>query len=492
MGAWEDELSGEYPASNFTPPAGQKPKKKDKPWWQKSPLLSAASWVKDRVAGPLPQGASSGSGGAAGPAGPMVPGGGAGGGGGGAGARGPVDTRTPQQVARDTLASMYGPYVDPMAGFDVSRYTDRSEAALDDFLAKQAADFTAREAALAGMFNTNEDPAARALLNQQLADLTARGQAAQQSVNTAYSQGSDTVRQIAADIAAGAQQSATDINDAYLNAAAQASAANSGLANATSAQFSGLGVSPQQAAALDAVALMEAQAPREAALARTLGQISSEATNRQAGSLADQLAAQQSALTSAVASAAAQASQSYTANEMDRQRSEANAYRNAVMDLWGQRSAANAAGDQQRLDIARAALENEAAMEQDRRMGQWEWDQRQREAAIGPFADKYLNGLTVGSGREAIATSLASATRKTIADSAGKDPIKANAAMVSMGLAERALLEAAQFDRAGALAVLNELYATEEGAIALKAITDIDPTFPKNQSQALAKLGFEG
>jgi hypothetical protein len=407
----------------------------------------------------------------------------------------PVDTRTPQQKALDDIAAMYGPYVDPMAGFDVGQYTDRSEAALDAYLRKQQQDFTAREAALAGMFNTNEDPAARALLNQQLADLTARGQAAQQSVNTAYSQGSDTVRQIAADIAAGAQQSATDVNDAYLNAAAQASAANRGMAGAVSAQFSGLGVSPQQAAALDAVALMEAQAPREAALARTLGQISSESTNRQAMSMADQLAAQQSALTSAVASAAAQASQSYTSNEMDRQRAEANAYRDAVMDVWGQRSAATSAADQQRMDIANRVTEFEMGAEQDRRMGQWEWEQRQREAAVGPFAEKYLDGLTAGdtSGREAAVSSITRSARAAIIQNV-TDPVKADAADRALGVAEELLIEAARFqpDRAAALAVLNELYTSPEAAAMLKAIIDADPTFPRNQAQALAKLGFAG
>jgi hypothetical protein len=404
-----------------------------------------------------------------------------------------VDTRTPQQVAQDTLTSMYGPYVDPMDGFDASQYTDRSEAALDAFLRKQDQELAAREAALAGMFNTGEDPAARALLNQQLADLTARGQAAQQSVNTAYSQGSDTVRQIAADIAAGARQSAADVNDAYLNAAAQATAANRGMAGAASAQFSGLGVSPQQAAALDAVALMEAQAPREAALARTLGQISSESTNRQAMSMADQLAAQQSALASAVAAAAAQASQSYTANELDRQRSEANAYRNAVMDLWGQRSAAMSAGDQQRLDLANRLIEFEMGAEQDRRMGQWENEQRLREAAAAPFVEQYLSSLTTASGREAAVSAITGPARAAITASAANDPVKANSAETGLGVAEAVFIEAArQPDRAAALAVLNELYTSQDMAGLLKAITDADPTFPRNQTAALTKLGFAG
>jgi uncharacterized protein (DUF2164 family) len=379
-----------------------------------------------------------------------------------------------------------------MAGFDTSQYTRRSEAALNDFLAKQQQDFTAREGALASMFNTGEDPAARALLNQQLADLTARGQAAQQSVNTAYSQGSDTVRQIAADIAAGAQQSATDVNDAYLNAAAQASAANRGMADAASAQFSGLGVSPQQAAALDAVALMEAQAPREAALARTLGQISSESTNRQEMSMADQLAAQQSALTSAVAAAAAQASQSYTANEMARQRSEADAYRNAVMDLWGQRSAATSAGDQRRMDIADAATQNEMNLERDRRMGQWEYDQGIKDAAVSPFVDKYLTGLTASdtSAREAEVPAITSRAR--VAAGTIENEAERNLANRNLGQVESFLTEAArQPSRAEALAKLNLLYVGEDAAL-LEAIIKVDPTFPKNQQEALVQLGFVG
>jgi hypothetical protein len=149
---------------------------------------------------------------------------------------------------------------------------------------------------LMGRINLGEDPTQRQLRDTALQDVRNQLGSAQASIGQSFDRGRGELTASAGQMRADAAQNAADMAALFNAAAAQTQANNASTAAAIAADFGGMGVTePVEGAAVDIAAEMAAAAPREQALATTIGDIYANTANTMAAAMGGYAANEQAA-----------------------------------------------------------------------------------------------------------------------------------------------------------------------------------------------------
>lgn len=234
---------------------------------------------------------------------------------------------------------------------------------INDMLGSIQSDYDARMRAMSGMFNFGEDPNAIAQRDWALRELANQRDSANSAIGTAYGRGIDSTRQAAQqalDLARnqGSQQAAI-----FNSAVSAINAGNAQLASEAADGAGALGISgPVGGESVNIQAALAASAPREQALAASIGQIANAAQNSFASSMEGQRAAEQGAMQRQAAAMSASIASEYAKREASRQQAERQAYMQAQMDLANQM-------DQRRFALQQLGLDTQS--DQARQAAEW-------------------------------------------------------------------------------------------------------------------------
>ena len=221
-----------------------------------------------------------------------------------------------------------------LGNFDRS-LTER-RAALQGQLAGEQGWLARERAALSGRFNFGEDPRARAARDAAINSLNRQRDDAARAIDASFGAGINASRQAAADSLALGKRSGEELGSIYSSAANAVASANNQLAQQAQAGAGFLGVQgPVGGEAVDVGAALAAAAPREQALAQTLGQIGSDMQGYFASSMANQQGAEQGSMRRAVTAMQDQVNRDFMEREAARIQAEREAFRAAEMDLAG-------------------------------------------------------------------------------------------------------------------------------------------------------------
>lgn len=250
--------------------------------------------------------------------------------------------------------------------YDTNPYNaafDQQAAALRSQLSGLDAGYAQRRNALGGMFNFGEDPRARAALNQQIAALNQQRVQGLEGIGAAYQGGIDASNRASWLAMANGQETGRALAGLYNEGAAGIQAGNRQLAADTARGVGFLGVNgPIGGESVDVSAALTAAAPREQALAESLGKVNSDMQSWLASSMAQQRGAEQGQLTREVGARQAAAQQMFAQQEAARIAAERDAYRQAQLQLAAeqadrtaqvQAALAGTAGDRARADAER-------------------------------------------------------------------------------------------------------------------------------------------
>lgn len=209
-------------------------------------------------------------------------------------------------------------------------------AALQGQLAGEQGWLARERAALSGRFNFGEDPRARAARDAAINSLNRQRDDAARAIDVSFGAGINATRQAAAESLALGKRSGEELGSLYSTAANAVTSANNQLAQQARAGAGFLGVQgPVGGEAVDVGAALAAAAPREQALAQTLGQIGSDMQGYFASSMANQQGAEQGSMRRAVTAMQDQVNREFMEREAARIQAEREAFRAAEMDLAG-------------------------------------------------------------------------------------------------------------------------------------------------------------
>jgi len=213
----------------------------------------------------------------------------------------------------------------------------QAEQGLRELLSQEGGSTQQRMQSLSGMYNFGDDPRARAARDAALASLTRQRDSATGSINVAYQGGIDASRQAALDAITRGNQTGAELAGLYTSGADAITAANNDLAHQVAQGAGFLGVNgPVGGDAVDAGAALAVAAPREQALAQSLGQVDSNMQNWLGASMDMQRGAEQGQMNNSVLSMQSQVNRDYMQREADRIASEHAAYREAQMSMQEQ------------------------------------------------------------------------------------------------------------------------------------------------------------
>jgi hypothetical protein len=220
---------------------------------------------------------------------------------------------------------------------------DARAAALQQQIGQAGAGYQQRLSALSGMFNFGEDPRARAALNQQLAALNRQRDAGMSGINAAYQGGIDGSNRASWLAMANGQQTGRALAGMFNDGASAIQSANNQLAADTARGAGFLGVTgPVGGDSVDVSAALTAAAPREQALAESLGKVDSDMQAWLGQSMVQQRGAEQGLLGREVAARQAAAQQQFAQQEAARIASERAAYQQAQLQLQAEQADRNA------------------------------------------------------------------------------------------------------------------------------------------------------
>jgi len=207
-------------------------------------------------------------------------------------------------------------------------------AALQGQLAGEQGWLARERSALSGRFTFGEDPRARAARDAAINSLNRQRDDAARAIDASFGAGISASRQAAAESLALGKRSGEELGSIYSSAANAVTSANNQLAQQAQAGAGFLGVQgPVGGEAVDVGAALAAAAPREQALAQTLGQVGADMQNYFASSMANQQGAEQGSMRRAVTAMQDQVNREFMEREAARVQAEREAYRMAEMEL---------------------------------------------------------------------------------------------------------------------------------------------------------------
>jgi hypothetical protein len=190
---------------------------------------------------------------------------------------------------------------------------------------------------LMGRFNFGEDPYQRSLRDNALADLANQLTSAKASIGQSYDRGQGDLRANADAMRAEAAAQGAQLAALFNSGAGAVNAGNASTGAAYAGDYGMLGaVGPAQGAAVDIAAEMAAAAPREQALAESIGQTYANTANTLASLMSGYSASEQAATERDAAAMRQSINAEFGSREAERIARERESYNNMAMQLANQ------------------------------------------------------------------------------------------------------------------------------------------------------------